>query len=205
MWALSGFLLQLLVAVFIFVFCHDLVALAGAEGKTATDAAHYLMITVLSLPIMTLVMAGSAALRAEGDAMRAMAVTFSSSVVSMLIDPLLIFDFGLGLDCAAIAINVVQGLSAMLSVYFVVKTHDLAGKISLADFRLLFIPFAAVTVPAILTQLSTPFGNYIITAVISGFGDGPVAGWAVIARLTVVTFGGIIGQNFGTLRFDRVK
>ncbi len=213
--AITACALQVLVAAGILFWRHDILALAGAEGQTAAKAARYLMISVPSLPFMALGMVGSAVLRAEGDAWRAMMVTLSSGLVSMLIDPLLIFGLGLGLDGAAVAVVIARTLSACLSIWFVLRVHDLAGRVGMADFRRLLRPFARVSFPVVLTQLSTPFGNYILTSVIAGFGDSAVAGWAVVARLTVLAFGGlfalsgaiggIFGQNFGAGHFDRVR
>lgn len=213
--AMTAFLVQLMVAGLIVAFRHDVLSLAGAQGETEVLAARYLLISVPALPIMAIGMVGSAVLRAEGDAWRAMAVTLSSGVVSMIIDPFLILGLGLGLDGAAIAVVVARLSSASLSVYFVLRVHDLAGRVSRDDFRRLFWPFAAIALPVTLTQLSTPFGNYVLTSVISGFGDGAVAGWAVVARLTVLAFGGlfalsgaiggIFGQNYGAQKFARVR
>lgn len=213
--AIAAFLLQLVVAGLIFVFRREILSLAGATGETLDLAARYLAISVPSLPIMALGMVGSAVLRAEGDAYRAMAVTFSSGVVSMFIDPLLIFGFGLALDGAALAVVTARVLSAVLSIYFVLGVHRLAAPVNLVDFRRLFKPFALIAGPAILTQLSTPFGNYILTSIVAGFGDSAVAGWAVVARLTVLAFGGlfalsgaisgIFGQNYGAGALHRVE
>lgn len=213
--AISGFVMQVLVAAVILVFRHEFLAMAGAKGETAAAAARYLLISVPALPIMALGMVGSAVLRAEGDAYRAMMVTFSSGFVSMLIDPLLIFGLGLGLDGAALAVVAARTLSAALSLYYVLYVHDFAARISLADFRRMFPPFALIALPVILTQLSTPFGNYLLTSVVAGFGDSAVAGWAVVARLTVLAFGGlfalsgaiggIFGQNYGAGEYVRVK
>ena len=65
-----------------------------------------------------------------------------------------------------------------------------------------------------LTQMSTPFANYLLTGAIAGFGDAAVAGWAVVNRVTVVAFGGIFslsgaiggifGQNFGAGLYARL-
>ena len=213
--AISAFLMQLAVAAFGLYYRHQILAWAGATGETAALAARYLVFSMPSLPIMALGMVGSAVLRAEGDAWRAMMVTMASGLVSMVIDPLLIYGLGLGLDGAALAVVASRVLSAVLSVWFVVGNHDLAGRINWQDFRRLFLPFLWVATPAVLTQLSTPFGNYILTSVIAGFGDGAVAGWAVVSRLTVLAFGGlfalsaaiggIFGQNYGALKFDRLR
>lgn len=213
--AIVAFMMQLLVAGTLFVFRREILGFAGASGETLELAARYLAITVPALPVMALGMVGSAVLRAEGDAYRAMAVTFSSGVVSMIIDPLLIFGFGLGLDGAALAVVTARVLSALLSIYFVVGIHRLIAPVSLPDFRRLFWPFALIAGPAIITQLSTPFGNYVLTSIVAGFGDSAVAGWAVVARLTVLAFGGlfalsgaisgIFGQNYGARDYGRVE
>ncbi|MDG2340358.1 MAG: MATE family efflux transporter [Paracoccaceae bacterium] len=72
-----------------------------------------------------------------------------------------------------------------------------------------------VALPSLMTQLTAPFANYMLTGVMAGFGDAAVAVWAVINRLTVLAFGGvfalsgaiggIFGQNFGALQFDRLR
>jgi Na+-driven multidrug efflux pump len=106
-------------------------------------------------------------------------------------------------------------VSAILSIWFVARVHDMVGPVTREALCNLFKPFLAIAIPAVLTQLSTPFGNYILTKVISAYGDGAVAGWAVVSRIAVLAFGGIfslsgaiggiVGQNFGAGQMDRVK
>jgi len=213
--AMSAFGVQMVAAALIVLYRHEILHLLGADGQVEQEAARYLLISVPALPLLSVGMIGSGVLRAEGDAYRAMMVTLASGVISMLVDPVLIFALGLGLDGAAIASGLARVLSASLSIYFVVHVHDLAGRVGWGDFRRLARPFALVAIPVILTQLSTPFGNFILTSVIAGFGDSAMAGWAVVARLAVLTFGGlfalsgaiggIFGQNFGAGQFERVR
>lgn len=207
--------IQIVVAAIIVTFRHDLVALAGAQGHTADAAARYLMISVPSLPIMALGMVGSAILRAEGDAYRAMFVTMASGALSMVADPILIFWLGLGLDGAAINVGVARVVSLAIALHGVIVVHGLMGRPSLAALRAVAMPYVAIAAPAVITQLSTPFGNAVVTRAIAGFGDEAVAGWAVVVRLTVLAFGGIFalsgavggifGQNFGAGKLDRVQ
>lgn len=213
--AITAFVMQGIVATGLLLHCDALLTLAGARGETLELAKRYLMISVPSLPILALGMVGSAALRAKGDAYRAMMVTLSSGAVSMLIDPLLIYGLDLELDGAAIAVVLARIGSAVLSIYFILRVHKLAKRVRMADFSRLLPPLVIVAIPAILTQLSTPFGNYIVTAVIADYGDGAVAGWALISRLTVLAFGGlfalsaaiggIFGQNYGAGEMGRVR
>lgn len=205
---------QLFVAIIVVMFRHEILALSGAKGETAEIAARFLCFSVPSLPIMAFGLVGSSILRAEGDAFRAMSVTLFAGCIAMILDPLFIFTFGLGIDGAAFVIIISRSASAVLSLYYVVRIHDLAAKPSLKDIQATWRPFAIIAGPAVLTQLAAPFGNYLVTRFISEFGDSAVAGWAVIARITVLAFGGIfalssaiggiIGQNYGALKFERI-
>ena len=213
--ALYTFVFQLLTAGIVLVFRREILAFAGAEGQTLEDAARFLMISVPSLPFMALGMVGSAVLRSIGDAVRSMSVTMSAGLVAMVVDPLFILGLGWGFEGAAWGIVVSRTVSAILSIWFVVRIHDMVGPVSREALLTLFKPFLAIAIPAVMTQLSTPFGNYILTKVISAYGDAAVAGWAVVSRIAVLAFGGIfslsgaiggiIGQNFGAGQMDRVK
>ncbi len=213
--ALIAFCVQALVAVGIFAFRHQLLALAGAIGETEREAARYLAIAVPTLPVMALGMMGSAVLRAEGDAWRAMSVTLTSGLVTMVVDPLVIVVLGLGLKGAAISVIFARAFSAALSIWYVLRVHDLAGRIKWQDVVQRARPFGVIAIPATLTQLSTPFGNAVVTGLMAQYGDGAVAGWAVVTRMTVLAFGGIFalssaisgifGQNYGGNALERVR
>ncbi|MCP5071864.1 MAG: MATE family efflux transporter [Rhodobacteraceae bacterium] len=206
---------QTALSVLVVIYRIEILVFAGAEGQTLTDAARFLSISIPSLPFMALGMIGSAVLRSVGDAIRSMSVTLVAGLIAVVVDPLLIFGLGLGLDGAAWGVVVSRSGSALLSVWFVVRVHGMACRITVSDFGWMAKPFFVVAVPAVMTQLSTPFGNYILTKVIASYGDAAVAGWAVVSRIAVLSFGGIfslsgaigsiIGQNYGAQQMDRVK
>jgi len=205
---------QAAMAAAVITFRYDLLQLAGARGETLDLAARYLLFTVPSLPLMVIGMVASGCLRAEGDGKRAMYVTLTSGGVSVFIDPLFILVLGLGLDGAALGLTVSRVVLMTTALIWATRVHDLIAVPSLRDTLADLRPYMMVAFPAILTQMATPFGNYVLTAVLAPFGDDAVAGWAVVGRLTVVAFGGIFslsgaiggifGQNFGAGRYDRL-
>lgn len=213
--AITAGVIQSLMALLIIVFRHDLLALAGATGETAALAARYLAMSVPSLGVMAVAMIASGTLRAEGDGKRSMMVTLSSGAVAMVIDPMLIYALGLGLDGAAIGLNLSRFVMLVVALSFVIRVHDLMAVPAWADLRATMRPYMVIALPAILTQMSTPVGNYLLTTVMAQFGDDAVAAWAVVGRLTVVAFGGIFslagaiggifGQNFGGRKYDRLQ
>ncbi|MEP3330639.1 MATE family efflux transporter [Sedimentitalea sp.] len=206
---------QFTVAGLIIAFRHDIISLIGATGETAALAARYLAISLPSLGIMAISMIANGALRAEGDGRRSMMVTLLSGAVAMVVDPVLIYGFGLGLDGAAIGITLFRFVMLGLALRFAIGTHDLMARPALADIRATLGPYLAIAAPTILTQLATPVGNFLATTVMAPYGDDAMAGWAVVGRLTVVAFGGIFslagaiggifGQNFGACEYGRVR
>ncbi|MGR3839455.1 MAG: MATE family efflux transporter [Cognatishimia sp.] len=206
---------QALVALLIVVFRVPLLEMVGAKGETLALASRYLLFTIPSLVVMAIGLSGSAVLRAEGDGRRAMYVTVSGGILLMVIDPFLILTMGLGLDGAAIGIVLFRITLAIQALRYVVGVHGLLARPNLASLRRCSIPFFAVAGPALVTQMATPFGNYVLTSVIAPFGDSAVAGWAVVNRVMVVAFGGlfslsgaiggIFGQNYGAELWDRIS
>ena len=212
--AIWGFGIQSCTALFVILFRHQLLAGLGAEGDVARDAARYLAISMPSLPIMAISMMGSSALRAMGDAYRSMMVTLGSGLIVMFVDPFLVIVLGLGLDGAAIGIIISRFTYLAFALWYVLGVHKMAAWVTWNDVKTLSWPFLLIAGPAVLTQLSTPAGNALATGVIAQFGDGAVAGWAVISRVSILAFGGIfalsgaiggiIGQNYGAGFYDRV-
>lgn len=211
----TGFLISSFVSALTWYFTPELVSLIGAKGETHDLAVNYLRILLPSLPILCIAMGAGAALRAVGDAKLAMYSTLAGGGVNAALDPIFIFALDLGLHGAAIASVIARFVVAWVALFGVTHIHKLMGRFNykswLADQKEIF----SVAIPAMSTNIATPIGNAYVTMMIASFGDGYVAGWAVIGRLLPVAFGmifavsgavgPIIGQNFGALQYDRVR
>ncbi len=213
--AITAFAIQSVVAALIVVFRDPILELSGATGETAARAARCLAISVPSLGLMAFAMIANGALRAVGDGKRSMFVTLTAGAVAIIVDPVLIYGLGMGLDGAALGIALSRFVMLGMALLFAIRVHDLMAAPRLGDIAATLRPFLMIALPAILTQLATPMGNYLLTTVMSQFGDAAMAGWAVVGRLTVVAFGGIFslagaiggifGQNFGACAYDRLR
>ena len=192
-----------------------MLAALGACGETAEWALVVMRIVLPSVPVLGIGMCLAGLLRALGDAKRAMYVTLGAGAATALLDPLLIFGFGLGINGAAIATGLARLTMLAIGWHGVVRVHGLVARPVRAVFVREWRPFLAIGGPAVLTQLATPVGNAVVTASIAAFGDDAVAGWAVIIRLIPVAFGAIfalsgavgpiLGQNLGARRYDRLR
>lgn len=208
-------LASILVAVILLPSAPSLLTLMGASGETLAVAERFLWITLPSNLVMAIGMGLSGVLRAVGDAARAMYVTLAGAVVTVALDPILIFGFGLGTDGAAIATVVSRCLFAVVGLHGAAKIHDLVARPRLdhliADFR----PMFAIAIPAVLTNVATPIAGAFFAGVLARFGEGAIAGVAIVDRIVPVAFGGlfalsgaigpILGQNWGARRFARMR
>ena len=197
------------------IFAPQLLGLIGAQGETQDLGVRYFRIVVAAMPVAAVGMMASGILRAHGDARRAMTVTLVAGAVNAILDPILIFGAGLGLDGAAYASVAARFATLITALYPIFKHYGGFAKVDLPRFKTDLKPILAIAAPAMLTNVATPIGNGFVTRAISAFGDSAVAAMAVTGRLTPLAFcvifalsgavGPIIGQNFGAKQYPRVR
>jgi putative MATE family efflux protein len=204
-----------LITLILWPFLPAFLTLLGARGEAHEVALRFLTIVLPSNLLMSLGMGYSAALRAVGDATRAMYVTLAGGLATAVLDPLLIFGLGLGVDGAAIAVVLSRIMFAGMGWHGAVKVHGLIARPRLADMAQDLPALLRIAGPAILTNLATPVASAVTAAIMSRFGDKAVAAIAIIDRLTPVAFGAlfamsgavgpILAQNWGAGRHDRMR
>lgn len=192
-----------------------LMAAIGAQGRPHQLAVRYLTLLMPSLPLLAAAMCASAVLRSIGDAQRSMQVTLAAAAVSVVLDPLFIFTLGLGMDGSTIAYGFARVGAVSAGLAAMIGTHGLWQRPQLSQIITDLPLLARVAVPAVLTNIATPFAAAVATGQIATFGDAAVAAWALWGRLNPVAFGAvfsltaaigpIVGQNYGARRYDRVS
>ena len=144
-----------------------------------------------------------------------MSVTLWGAVANTILDPIFIFGFGLGIEGAALATTIARFVFMGVGLYGVMRVHDLMARPKMPSFMADLPALMQIAVPAVLTNVATPVSSAYVTAAIAAFGDGAVAGWAIIGRIMPVAFGAIyalsgsigpiIGQNFGAGSRERMR
>ena len=187
----------------------------GAHDDTYRVALSFLWITLPTNMLMAFGMAFSTVLRAAGDAKRSMYATMSVAAVTVVLDPILIFGFGLKANGAALTINIARVAYLYVSFRYLTRAHNLLTRPNWASIVADARPFFAIAVPAILTNIAAPVANAFFTGVMAQFGDQAIAASAIIDRVTPVAFAGVfalagaigpvLGQNWGAQRYDRMK
>ncbi|MDT8328427.1 MAG: MATE family efflux transporter [Roseovarius sp.] len=213
--AVIAIIVGILLPVLALPFIGDILGLIGATGTVADLAAGYLWIILPTTLVSGLSMVAVAVLRSYGDARGAMYPALLGGGVNAVLDPLLIFTLGMGLNGAALATVVARLATMALAIGLAVFRYQAFAmprpQCVARDFR----EAAEIALPAVLGTIATPVGAAIVTREMAKYGHDAVAGMAVINRMIPVVFsvvlalsgaiGPIFGQNFGAGRLDRVQ
>ncbi len=192
-----------------------ILGLLGASGAVADVAHTYLLITLPSNLLMAIGMGFSGILRAVGDAKRSMYVTLAGGIVTAIVDPILIFGLGLGINGAAICVVISRAVFALVGWHGAVTVHNMVARpsasVMVADGRAI----SAIAAPAILTNIATPFATAVVARIVSDYGAWAIAANAVIDRIIPIAFGAlfalsgavgpILAQNWGAGMFHRMR
>ncbi|RED54342.1 MATE family efflux transporter [Aestuariispira insulae] len=210
-----GVLLLVLLAIVTWLLVPVLLEMLGASGRTADYARRYLNILIPSMPLMVAAMMGGALLRSSGLPKFAMYSTLLGALANAVLDPLLIFTAGLGIEGAALASAIARFVMFAVAIVAVWRATDLMRAWNPAGFFGDMRDIARIAGPAVLTNVATPIGNIYVMAAAADFGDSAVAGMSIVGRIIPFAFaatfalsgsiGPIVGQNIGAERIDRVR
>ena len=197
------------------IFADPMMRFLGAQGEALRLATSYIHILTPGFIMLATAVCCSFILRGIGSPTRAMLVTLGSATATLVIDPIMIFGLGWGIQGAAVAHVCANGLALAFGLHGLAMHHRFLSHLSLAGLRRDFPAIWAIALPAMLTQLATPFTIAYSTYVVAPFGTEAVAASAIIGRIVPVAFGiifslsgavgPIIGQNFGARDFARVR
>jgi MATE family multidrug resistance protein len=94
-------------------FAGPIVGLMGATGELTEPALAYLRVRAFAAPAVLVVTAGHGIFRGYLDTRTPLIVTLGLNLVNLVLDPILIFGLGLGIEGAAIATVIAQWTGAL--------------------------------------------------------------------------------------------
>lgn len=205
-----------LVGVLGLVFMEPLVYFLGATETIYPYCVAYLRLILIGAPWMCASFVLNNLLRFEGNAFRAMVGLTTGGILNMLLDPLFIFTFDLGIAGAALATITSQAISFGI-LFFQIKKYS-AISLHIRDFRPGKIMYAAITragLPSLLRQSIASIGTICLNTAAKPFGDAAIAAMGIIGRITMFSnsamlgfgqgFQPVCGFNYGAKLYDRVK
>lgn len=195
-----------------------LLALFGATENLLIHARQYVTVLLFGVPFITFAMASNNIVRAEGQAKIAMMTMVIGTGMNLILDPIFIALLGWGIQGAAIATVISQGLSFLFLAVFL-----FSGKSSLDIRRRHFFPkplilgeILSLGFPAFIRQGGMSLLAVVVNNALGHYGgDIYISAYGIVNRLLmfllmplfgmVQGFQPIAGYNYGARRMDRLK
>ena len=203
-----------------FVFAHDIFALIGA-GKTTGMAVAYGRVIFAGSIFIFFTNVANSILRGEGDARRAMYAMALGAGLNIVLDPIFIYYFGLGVAGAAWATVISLGVSSIIMLNWFLFKRDTYVSFSFSDFKWskeIIMDIFRVGLPSSVMMISMSFMMLIVNAIIvmvtAGNTDGVAiysTGWRVVSIAVLPTMGiatalvPVSGAAFGARSFEKVS
>ena len=120
--------------------------------------------------------------RSNGNTMLPGTMMMVTSVVNLVLDPLFIFTFDLGINGAAIATIIAFGFGILVVAPRVQKNHWATFQWQELDVVKSVRSIGHIMGPAMISQLLPPLSSMLATKLLAGFGTAAVASWALGSR-----------------------
>ena len=210
--------LGLAVTVLFLAIQEPMLYLFGATENTIGFAKDYLTIYLAGSIFVELSLGLNYFITAQGFSTIGMATVLIGAVVNIVLDPILIFNFGMGVKGAALATITAQGVSAVWVVCFLLGKRTklrLQRRFARLNWKVL-APVLALGVSPFIMQSTESLVNIAFNASLKTSGGDPAVGAMTICssimQVFFLLFQGIsqgaqpiIGYNYGSGQLDRVK
>ncbi len=207
----------MLTAVF-YTFAPQLLRLFGASDVTLPYALSYARIYILGIVFVMIVLGMNPFITTQGFAKFSMLTTVMGAVCNIILDPILIFGFHMGVQGAAIATVISQAVSAVWVLIFL-RGKKTMLRLTLADLKLeskIIFPCLALGISTFVMLSTESLLNISFNSSLSRFGGDVAVGAMTIisscSQLVTLPLQGICqgGQpimsfNFGAGKKERVK
>lgn len=223
----NGILLATIISVIFFavalIFLPQLLNVFGCTDALREYALGYGYVIVLGLPFMMIGTTLNSVIRADGSPKYSMTSMITGAILNVILDPIFIFVFNMGVQGAAIATVISQLVTFVMNVMYIRKFKSI--KLQKEDFKLQFsiakkvillgissfiTQMSFVVVMAVENNLLAKYGAY------SEFGaEIPITVLGIVMKVSQILNSIIVGivagaqpifgYNYGAGKFDRVK
>lgn len=214
---ITTFVLGVIMAAAGLYFLRPMLRLFGATESIMPYAYNYTALIIMGSIFTMSNMNMNNMVRAEGSAKMSMIALSTGALLNIILDPILIFYFNLGIDGAAAATVFSQAVSTALLLYFY-KSGSSVVRLKLRSFRpslSIYTEIFKIGLPTLVRQLLSSAAMTVLNNYAAGFNDVAVASVGIINR--VFSFGFFVvagftqgfqpvaGFSYGAKNFKRLK
>ena len=212
-----SFCISLVLMIAGLVFLEPLMRLLGSTDTILVEAMNYGRFIFLAAPAMVMSCVCNNILRYEGRAVYAMVGLTFGGILNMMIDPILIFVFHLGISGAGIATMVAQYLSLfiLLIPFFRNRTASRLRLSYISRNIDTFINIIVTGSPSLARQGLNSISTAMLNMMAKPLGDAAIAAMSVVGRVSNMLFSLSLGIaqgfqpvssfNYGAGDYKRVK
>ncbi|MBD5451010.1 MAG: MATE family efflux transporter [Lachnospiraceae bacterium] len=212
----TAFVFGLILAVFGISNIDRMVRILGATDTIAPYAKDYGKYILIAAPYMTVSFVFNNHLRSQGNAALSMIGITTGGVLNVILDPILIFGFDMGISGAAIATIFSQFVSFTILLILVVRSKNVLKPLpKYFTFQgWVYKEILSAGLPTLGRQGLASVASVLLNVAASDFGDAAVAAMSIVTRImmfinsALIGFGQgfqpVCGFNFGAKRYDRV-
>ncbi len=216
---LIGVLIGVLSGYLLIPFLGKIFEIMGAEPNVISFAVSYGRIILLASPLIFISTLGNSILRGEGDTKRAMYLMIFSSILNLILDPIFIYTFGMGVVGAAVATVFSISLTAAVITYWLIFEKNTYVQLRLRYFKFnwnTLKEILKVGLPSSFTQMSGSFVMILLNSIVLSIGGTSAmaifsAGWRIVMlglvpiRSIGAAITSVFGAAFGARAIKKLK
>ncbi|MBO5478478.1 MAG: MATE family efflux transporter [Clostridia bacterium] len=220
---IASIIISVVLGVSILIFLPNLITIFGGTDTLRTYALDYGYIIVIGIPFMMIATTLNSIIRADGSPKYAMISMIIGAILNIILDPIAIFVFDMGIKGAALATIISQFVNFLINAIYLKKFKTI--KITKESFKPSFKIMrnvgmlgisSFITQMAIVIVITVENTLYNIYALSSKFGaEIPITVHGIVMKinmiLTSIIIGiaagsqPIVGYNYGAKKYERVK
>ena len=183
------------------IFRTPILYLLGASEETIQYAAGYYVWIAVGAPFIVLSFIPRNILRSEGMSRESMVGSVGGSVLNIILDPILIFAFGLGAGGAAIATVLGYVFTDAYSVAVIRRRSKLLSvsireaKTSRSSLAQIF----GIGIPAAVTNIMQSISAVLVNQFLLPYGTDQIAAMGIALKVALVGQLILVGMTFGSL------
>ena len=198
-------ILSIVISGIAYIFLPQLVYLFGCTESVYKYAVDYGRIIVIGAPFMLIYSSFSSIIRADGSPKYSMIMLVIGAIINIILDPIFIFGFNMGVKGGALATIIGQIVSFVIAIIYLFKIKSV--KLTKNDFKLDKDVFRilALGISSFITQATILvlfiFMNNILTKLGANtkFGaDIPLSVYGVISKINSLYISTVLGISIGS-------
>ena len=199
------------------IFAEPIFRLTNTPEEVIPDAVAYFRIYIGGTFLFVTFNSIISILRGVGESVRPMIFIFITTILNIVLDLLFIVGFHWGIEGAARATVIAQGIGMCIALGYVNNTHPLLSikKQDLLFDMKLFKEGLKIGLPTSVQQCAIALGLIALLGIVNSFGTDTLTAYGAAGKIdtiitqAVLTLSGALaafcGQNIGAGRFDRVR